>query len=112
METYAPGGAGVHPEPSHSLDDYGPVAVPVYDDPCVRTRRGVDQSMHKMQLHALQVQIYPQRQGELSELRVIVPRDRCHRRDACEGGEHRLGTDVSGVQDEVNAFERGRHSRV
>jgi len=103
METYAPGGAGVHPEPSHSLDDYGPVAVPVYDDPCVRTRRGVDQSMHKMQLHALQVQIYPQRQGELSELRVIVPR---------EGGEHRLGTDVSGVQDEVNAFERGRHSRV
>src|SRR5437667_10973799 len=97
METYAPGCAGVHPEHPLSLGDERLVAVPVYDDPCVRTRRGVDQSMHKVQLHALQVQIYPQRQGELSELRVIVPRDRCHRRDAREGGEHRLATDITGV---------------
>jgi len=87
METYAPSGAGVHPEHTLSLGDECLVAVSIHDDPRVRARRGVDQSVHEVYPYALQVHVYPQRQAELSELRVIVPRHGRHWRDACEGLE-------------------------
>ena len=66
METYAPGGAGVHLEHTPSLGDERLVAVPVDDDPCAGARGRVDQSKHKMQQHALQIHVHPQWQdGEL-----------------------------------------------
>ena len=40
----------------------------------VRARRCVDQSVHEVYPHALQVHVHPQWQAELRELRVIVPR--------------------------------------
>src|SRR5437867_9805663 len=110
MEAYATGGARIHPEHALSLGDERLVAVPVHDDPCAWTRGGVDQSMHKMQLHALQLHVCAQRQAELSELRVIVPRHGRHWRDACEGGEHRLGTNITSVQDELDTLQCGRHT--
>jgi hypothetical protein len=97
METYAPGGAGVYPEHTFSLGDERLVAVPIHDDPCAWTRGRVDQSMHKVQLHALQLHVYPQWQAELSELRVIVPRYGRHRRYAFECGEHSRGTDITSM---------------
>src|SRR5438093_1941496 len=112
METYTPGGAGVHPEHTLSLGHERLVAVPVHDYPRVRARCGVDQSMHKVYPHASQVHVHPQRQAELSEVRVIVPSHGRHRRDARECYEHSLGTDITGVQDEVNALQRGRQTRV
>ena len=50
------------------------------------------------------------RQAELSELRVLVPRYGRHRRDALECGEHSLGIDVTGVEDNGDALQR-EHSR-
>ena len=112
METYAPGGAGVHPEHTLSLGDERLVAVPVHDYPRVRTRRGVDQSVHKVYPYALQVYVHPQRQPEVPELTVIVPdHGRCWHL-ARQTGEHVLSTDVAGVKYEVDALERGRHSWI
>src|SRR5213592_1910553 len=112
MEPHAPGGARVHPKHTVSLGDERLVTVTVDDYSRVRTRHGVDQSVNKVYPHASQVHVHPQRQAELSELRVIVPRYGRHRRDALECGEHSLDTDVTGVEDKGDAPKRGRHSRV
>ena len=97
METYAPSGAGVHPEHTLSLGDERFVAVPVHDYPRVRARRGVDQSVHKVYPYALQVQIHPQRQPEMREMAVIVPDHGRHRHRARQASEHFLRTDIAGV---------------
>ena len=110
VEPHAPGGARVHPKHTVSLGDERLVTVTVDDYSRVRTRHGVDESVHKVYPHASQVHVHPQRQAELSELRVIVPRYGRHRRDALECGEHSLGIDVTGVEDNGDALQR-EHSR-
>src|SRR5207253_5201026 len=66
VEPHAPGGARVHPKHTVPLGDERLVSVTVDNYSRVRTRHGVDESMHKVQLHARQLHIHPQRQAELS----------------------------------------------